>query len=197
VKQLRTICQTFGERPIDARDRAILLVGFASGWRRHEIASLCVADIGFVEEGVTLRLRRSKTDQEGRGRIVGIHFGEGLETCPVRALEAWMRVRGEAPGALFLRADPRGRITFHRIRPHTVASIVKRALERIGVDPARYAAHSLRAGFVTAAAARGASELSIMQRTGQRSIATGAEVRAPGASLSRESAEGRALTLVA
>lgn len=172
VRQLKRICASLGDRPIDIRNRALLLLGFATGWRRSELSALNLSDLTFMDEGVAIRLRRSKTDQEGRGRSVGIHYGSSPDTCPVRALEDWIKVRGKQAGALFLRGERNGGLTDERMSPHTVCAVVKDKLEKIGVDPARYGAHSLRTGFVTAAAAQGSSPMSIMDRTGHKSLNT-------------------------
>lgn len=174
IEQIKQIAALPCESLRDKRDRAAILLGFACGWRRSELVRLECRDISFVEEGVILRLRQSKTDQAARGRQIGIRYGKTPETCPVRALQAWMEVRGESPGPVFVGMLSNGHINL-RPRPMQGAAIcqfVQRALQRIGVDPKPYGAHSLRAGFVTKAAELGSSELSIMQYTGHRSIQT-------------------------
>jgi len=77
---------------IGVRDRALLLVGFAGAFRRSELVSLDVADVLFGADGLIVQLHRSKTDQEGEGRKVGLPFGSNPLTCPVRAsiLLEWM-----------------------------------------------------------------------------------------------------------
>jgi integrase len=86
---------------LDVRDRAVVVFGFALGWRSAELASLDLADVRLVRDGVRVRLGYSKTDQQGKGREVGIPYGRQIETCPVRALEEWIRVRGSWEGPLF------------------------------------------------------------------------------------------------
>jgi integrase len=153
-----------------ARDRAVLLVGFASGLRSAELAGLDLADVDFVPEGLVLRVLRSKTDQEGAGRELGVHRGRRRSTCPARALEEWIRDRGAWPGPLFCHLGVGGQVSHRRLHPSAVGSIVQAAAKRAGLDPARYGGHSLRAGCVTAAAAGGAGELAIMERTGHKSV---------------------------
>lgn len=172
LEQLRLISRSFGDRPIDVRDRALLLVGFASGWRRGELSGLDLADVGLVAAGVRLHVWRSKTDQEGKGRVIGIPYGSRRETCPVLALRAWLRIRGGAPGPLWLACSPRGVPGDARLGGQGICGVLKRALTAIGVDPAPYGAHSLRAGMITAATEAGSPEVPIMQRTGQKSITT-------------------------
>lgn len=146
------------------RDRAILLLGFASGLRRSELAGLDLADVEVSADGVCVQLRRSKTDQLAFGREVGVHRGAVPGTCPVLALEAWILARGSWPGPLFSRRRS-------RLSGAAISGVVKRAASAAGLDPCRYGGHSLRAGLATAAAAGGASVVSIMGRTGHRSVA--------------------------
>jgi site-specific recombinase XerD len=155
---------------IGARDRAIVLLGFAGAFRRAEIVGLDVTDLAFGRDGLTVTLRRSKTDQEAQGRNVGIPYGSNPETCPVRTLQAWLEQAGIADGPLFRSLNRHSRVQPGRLSPVDVARIVKKLAHRAGLDPARYAGHSLRAGHATSAAASGASERSIMAQTGHRSV---------------------------
>jgi integrase len=128
-----------------------------------------------VENGLQITLRRSKTDQEGRGRLVAIPYRSNLETCPVRALRAWLDRSGIVDGPVFrsVRKGQPGTIGTQRLTPPSVAIIVKRHIARLaGLDPDRYGAHSLRAGFVTSCALAGMSESKIMRQSGHRSSAT-------------------------
>ena len=168
-EDLRKICGVLSrQRSARAlRDRALLLLGFACGMRRSELVALDVADVSFRKKGVLVRIRRGKTDQEGKGRDVGVFTGSRALSCPVRALKAWLYVRGREAGALF----PGTGASKHLV-PAMVGQIVKHAVESIGLPPAAFGAHSLRAGFVTAAAEGGYPETLIMQRTGHRSVQT-------------------------
>jgi integrase len=121
-------------------------------------------------EGLAVTIRRSKTDQEGAGRLVGIPYGSTLETCPVRSLRAWLAASSITEGALFPSINRHGRIGL-RMTAQSVALIVKRYANAAGLDPASFAGHSLRAGLATAAAMNGVSERSIMQQTGHKSAA--------------------------
>jgi integrase len=160
------------DSPRGVRDRALLVVGFASGCRRSELAALQFADVRFAREGLVLTIRKSKTDQHAQGREIGIFRGRRADTCPVRTLRAWLQVRGQAAGPLFNRMD-RGAIDPKRgITGEAVNEAVQAAVQLIGLDPRAYGAHSLRAGMVTAAAAAGASDSAIMQRSGHKSVQT-------------------------
>jgi len=152
------------------RDTALLLVGFAAALRRSELVALDVADVVQRRQGLVLNIRRSKTDQEGAGRRVGVPYGSNSETCPVRAVEDWRQAGRIDEGALFLTFDRRGRITQNRLHPSAVNRIVQRTVAATGIDPGPYSAHSLRAGLATAAAEAGVSERAIMAQTGHRSL---------------------------
>ncbi|MGI8459079.1 MAG: site-specific integrase, partial [Propionibacteriaceae bacterium] len=150
--------------------RAVLTVGFAGGFRRSELVALDVGDVAETDDGLVLRIRRSKTDQEGAGRSIGIPYGPSPVSCPVRALRAWRQVNDADTGALFRSVLGHGQgLLGGRLSDRGVARIVKAGAVRIGADPATFAGHSLRAGFVTSAADGGASEAAIMNQTGHHS----------------------------
>ena len=155
-----------------ARDRALLLVGYAGALRRSELAALNLEDVSWVDEGAILTLRRSKTDQHGQGRQVAIPRGAHIQTCPVRALQVWMEQAQLSEGALFRPVDRHGKLRSGRLHPDAVGLIVKRALGRAGFDAASFGGHSLRAGFATQAAKNGATAFDIMRQTGHRSVQT-------------------------
>jgi integrase len=154
------------------RDRALLILGFATGLRRAELAALDFRDLEFVPEGLKVTIRASKTDQEGAGREVGIWPGRSAESCPVRTVQHWLVLRGSNGGPLFPQVTNGGRVTEDRLSGEGVSRAVKRRVKKIGLDPAAYGGHSLRAGCVTAAVKAGASVLAIMQRTGHKSVQT-------------------------
>ncbi len=155
---------------IGVRDRAMLLLGFAGAFRRSELVGLDLEDCGFGKDGLTINLRRSKVDQEGVGRKVGIPYGSNPDTCPVRNLHAWIEAAAITSGPLFRSINRHGQVQAGRLTPCDVARVVKKLAERAGLDPSRYAGHSLRAGHATSAAIAGASERSIMNQTGHRSV---------------------------
>jgi integrase len=164
------------------RDRAVLLLGFAGGMRRSELAALDVPDLTKVDEGLDVLIRWSKTDQEGAGRTIGIPRGRNPETCPVLAVQRWISVAGISDGPLFrgmvangrpgtAHRIPQGQVGPQRLSAQGIARVVQRAATRAGLDAREFAGHSLRAGFATEAAAQGASERAIMQQTGHKSVA--------------------------
>jgi site-specific recombinase XerD len=147
-----------GDGLAQVRDRALLLMGFAGGFRRSELAALDVGDVAFQRDGVAVTIRRSKGDQEGRGQIVGIVYGRKDRTCPVRALKRWLTATGLTEGPLF-RPIHRGRAGDHRLGDRSIYDVVKGSARRAGLDAARIGAHSLRVGHVTQALANGADPL--------------------------------------
>jgi site-specific recombinase XerD len=171
TKDLRKIIEHLPSGLIGARDRALLLVGFAGGFRRSELAKLAFTDTSFTEDGLIVVLRHSKTDQEGKGRKIGIPWGSNPDTCPVRSLREWILMAGIETGALFREISRHGRVGQSALHKDSIGLIVKRAAERAGYDPSTLAGHSLRAGLATQAAMNGATELTIMKQTGHRSLA--------------------------
>jgi integrase len=169
TEDLRRVVRALPTTLAGRRDKALLLTGFAGAFRRSELVQLDLGDISLSAAGVVVTIRRSKTDQEGAGRQLGIpRARKGSVTCPVTALEAWLDERNElATPALFVGVI-HGRLT-DRLSGHAAAQIVKRAVNRVGLDPANFAGHSLRSGFATSAAQGGADLAFIMQQTGHKS----------------------------
>ncbi len=159
------------------RDRALLLVGFAGAFRRSELAALDVEDLRFDRRGLTVTLRRSKTDQVGAGRDVAIPLVSIEALCPVRAVREWLEQAKISEGAVFRtfsmprrRSEP-SRLQAQRIDPKDVARLVQRVARKARLD-GDFAAHSLRAGFVTSAAQKKVPEGDIQRVTGHRSVTT-------------------------
>ena len=190
IEDVRAMMANLPDRLLGVRDRALLLVGFAGAFRRSELVSLNVRDLKFNNDGLTVTLRRSKTDQEASGRKVGLPYGSSPETCPVRSLRAWLEASGIEAGPVFRPINRHGQIRPTRLSDRAVALIVKRAAEAAGKDPAEFAGHSLRSGLATAAAIGGASERAIMNQTGHRSTAMVRRYIRDG-SLFRENAAAR------
>jgi len=153
------------------RDRALLLVGFAAGLRRSELVALDIEDLEETAEGLILTVRRSKTDQDSRGRRLGILRGHRHDTDPVGALRAWLTAAAIVSGPIFRPIDLlTGELGSGRLSDDQVARVVQGCARRARLPhPERYSGHSLRAGMATSAAAAGAAEASIMAQGGWRS----------------------------
>ena len=151
------------------RDRTIILIGFSGGFRRNEIVSLDYDDLDFVEEGLKINIKRSKTDQFGEGSIKGLPYFDNSQYCPVVSLKNWIDIAKINSGSLFRRFSKGSRLTEKRLTDQTVALLIKEYLKLAGVDNKNYSGHSLRSGFATSAAESGAEERSIMAMTGHKS----------------------------
>ncbi len=170
VKDLRKMIDVLPEGLAGVRDRALLLFGFAGAMRRSELDGLNWGDLELSDEGFAVNIRRGKTDQTGKGRRVGIPYGAHPETCPVKAMLAWIEAAGVERGPLFRKVNRHGRLEGTRLSAYSVAVIVKRSVKAAGISPANFAGHSLRAGLATAAAMAGADERTIQEQTGHKSL---------------------------
>nr|WP_253374294.1 MULTISPECIES: site-specific integrase [Methylorubrum] len=155
------------------RDRALLALGFAGAFRRSELVALDVADLTEHADGLRVRVRRSKTDQEGQGVEKAIPHGRFIR--PVALVREWLDAAGISEGPVFRPVSRSGRVravanlaTPPRLTTQAVADVIKRHLEAAGLDPTLFGAHSLRAGFITTAAERGADLARIMDVSGHR-----------------------------
>lgn len=155
---------------IGLRDRALLLIGFAGALRRSELVGLDVADLKQSKAGLRLRIRASKTDQEQRGDTVAIALGSTI--CPIVALNEWLTAAGIDHGPVFRPVFKGGRVASARLSDRAVAEIVKNYARRLDLDPTLFSGHSLRAGFLTSAAQRGASIFKMMDVSRHRSVDT-------------------------
>jgi len=151
------------------RDRSIILIGFSGGFRRNEIVSLDYDDLDFVDEGLKINLKRSKTDQFGEGSIKGLPYFENSQYCPVISIQKWIKISKISSGPLFRRFKKGLILSEKRLTDQTVALLIKEYLQIAGIDSKNYSGHSLRSGFATTAAESGAEERSIMAMTGHKS----------------------------
>jgi integrase len=129
-----------------------------------------VADVEETEAGLRVTIRYSKTDQEGQGVTIAIARGD--VACPVKALREWMRAAGIEAGPLFRPINKAGRVAQARLTDRSVANIVKVYAERAGFDARTFSGHSLRSGFLTSAAAKGASIFKMMDVSRHKSVET-------------------------
>ena len=138
------------------RNRALILIGFAGGFRRSELVVIHNEDLDFVLEGVKIFVKKSKTDQSGEGMTKGIPYFSNSEYCPVVSLKKWIEKSEIKYGKIFDISDK------------SVALIIKKYTALAGLDSNKYSGHSLRSGFATSTAELGAEERSIMAMTGHK-----------------------------
>ena len=151
------------------RDRSIILIGFSGGFRRNEIVSLDYDDLDFVQEGLKINIKRSKTDQFGEGFTKALPYFDSSQYCPVVSLKNWLEVSRITSGPLFRRFVKGSKLSENRLTDQTVALLIKEYLNLTGIDSKNYSGHSLRSGFATSAADSGVEERSIMAMTGHKS----------------------------
>ena len=154
-KIIKAIDQEKKERD---RDRALILIGFAGGFRRSELVSILKEDVELVDEGVKILIKKSKTDQSGEGSVKAIPYFQNQEFCPVIALKKYMSLK---------KFNSNSEKIF-KLSDKSVALIIKKYAQIAGLDPTKYAGHSLRSGFATTAAEFGAEERNIMSMTGHK-----------------------------
>ena len=153
---INSIDQNIKSEKRKIRDKTIILLGFSGGFRRSELVNIDYEDLDFVNEGVKIFIKRSKTDQSGEGMIKAIPYFNNKSFCPVLSLKKWINNLKIKSGKIFDISDK------------TVVHIVKKYTFLSGLNPNRYAGHSLRSGFATSAAEFGAEERNIMTMTGHK-----------------------------
>jgi site-specific recombinase XerD len=152
------------------RNRALLLLGFAGAFRRSELVALDANDVQFCDSGLRIRIRKSKTDQEGEGATIAIV--PGTFACPVKATQEWLNTARIQTGPIFRPISKAGRVLNRRLSDRTVAEVVKTAARCIGLKAKDFSGHSLRSGFLTSAARRGASIFKMMDVSRHKSVDT-------------------------
>ena len=176
LERLRRFIITTPKDFIGTRDRALILVGWTAALRRSELCAIRYEDLEQRPEGIALTLPKSKTDQEGVGKKIGLPFVDGdQELCPVRALNKWLKLAQIKSGPVFTIIGRAGRDKmFHTVSEKAISDkrvsiIIKKAATRAGFDPEDYAGHSLRSGLITTLASAGIPEAGIMRISGHKS----------------------------
>ena len=172
INHLKQIINVIDEEKIEKikklRNRTLVLIGFGGGFRRSELISIDCENLDFVEEGVKITLRRSKTDPFGEGLVKGIPHFANEKYCPVTSLKNWLNLSKIKTGPIFRRFSKGSILTNHRLTDQSVVLIIKNSLKLGGLESENFAGHSLRSGFATVAAESGADERSIMAMTGHK-----------------------------
>ena len=172
INHLKQIINVIDEQKIEKikklRNKSLILIGFGGGFRRTELISIDHEDIDFVQEGVKITVRRSKTDQFGEGMIKGLPYFSNEKYCPVTNLKNWLTLSKIKTGPIFRRFAKSSILTSHRLTDQSVVLIIKDCLKLAGIENENFSGHSLRSGFATVAAESGADERSIMAMTGHK-----------------------------
>ena len=159
INHLKQIINVIDEEKNELKkyqNKALILIGFAGGFRRSELVSIEYEDVDFVAEGVKIIITKSKTDQTGIGLTKAIPYFENKTYCPVISLKKWIEYSNINIGKIF------------KVSDKTVALTIKKYASMAGLDNSKYAGHSLRSGFATSTAEIGADERSIMAMTGHK-----------------------------
>ena len=151
------------------RDRSVILLGFGGGFRRNELVSLNKEDLDFVNKGLKIVIKRSKTDQYGEGTLKALPYFDNDKYCPVKSIKKWIEISNIKTGPLFRKFYKGMKLSNNRLSDQSVALLIKEYLNKAGIDNTNYSGHSLRSGFATSAAEAGAEERSIMNMTGHKS----------------------------
>jgi integrase len=173
-EEIKALLATCTSNLAGIRDTALFLVGFAGALRRSELVAIDREHLRFTDAGLSITLPRSKTDQDGEGAQLGIPRFGNRDTCPVRALESWLRRAGIAFGPVFRKVSAAGKLE-SRLTADGVRKILRRraALAGLVIHPSeRLSPHGLRAGFITEAYLRGALDEQVMQHVRHTDINT-------------------------
>jgi len=172
INQLKAIVNVIDNEETEEikkiRDKTIILTGFGGGFRRAELVSIDYEDLEFVPEGVKIIIRRSKTDQFGKGMIKGLPYFSNKIYCPVLHLKNWLEISNIKSGPIFRKFNKGFSLSDNRLTDQTVALLLKNYLSVAGIENKNYSGHSLRSGFATVSAESGADERSIMAMTGHK-----------------------------
>ena len=172
INHLKEIINVIDNQKIEKikklRNRTLILIGFGGGFRRTELISINCEDLDFVEEGLKITLRKSKTDQFGEGLVKGIPYFTNEKYCPVISLKNWINLSKIKTGPIFRRFAKGSILTSNRLTDQSVVLIIKDCLKLAGIENKNFSGHSLRSGFATVAAESGADERSIMAMTGHK-----------------------------
>jgi len=173
--EIRRLVATCDHGLAGLRDRALLLLGYAGALRRAELVAIAREHISFTPAGLRLLIPRAKSDPEGQGTELGIPQGDRRDTCPVRALEAWLQASDCRYGPVFRKIDVWGTVEQRALHPDAVRQILRKRAAAAGLKVAtteRLSPHGLRAGFVTEAYQAGARDEAIMSHTRHRDLKT-------------------------
>ena len=172
INHLKSLINVINQQKIDEikkfRDKSIILIGFSGGFRRSELISINHDDLEFVDEGLKITIKKSKTDQLGEGMTKGLPYFDDETFCPVVNIKKWIEISKIQSGPIFRRFSKGSNLTEKRLTDQSVVLLMKEYLNLAGIENKNFSGHSLRSGFATVAAESGADERSIMAMTGHK-----------------------------
>ena len=172
INHLKSLINVINEQKIEEikkyRDKSIILIGFSGGFRRSELTSINHDDLEFVDEGLKITIKKSKTDQFGEGMTKGLPYFDDETFCPVVNIKKWIEISKIKSGPIFRRFSRGSNLTDKRLTDQSVVLLMKEYLNLAGIENKNFSGHSLRSGFATVAAESGADERSIMAMTGHK-----------------------------
>jgi integrase len=175
IDQLKKVIDSIRPTMLGQRDIALLLLGWSAAMRRSELVAVKREDIEFVPEGMILTISKSKTDQNSNGYKIGIPATKN-DWCPVAAMHFWLERAKIEKGPIFYRVGMKGKGVYQTniklrrsLGSRMVNLIVQRRMRDAGFDSRGYTAHSLRAGFISSAAAIEVPEYMIQMHTRHKS----------------------------
>jgi integrase len=175
TEDIKRLVATCGADLAGVRDRALLLLGFSGALRRSELVRLDLEQLRPTPLGMRLLIARSKTDKAGEGVEIGIARGSTADTCPVRAVRAWLKAAGVTDGPIFRRVTHWGTVGKHRLHSDAVRQILLKRAAAAGIEGTLLepiTPHGMRAGFITTAYRNGVPDEEIMGHTRHRSLQT-------------------------
>jgi integrase len=171
IEQLDHQEREHGQTLAGRRDRALILLGFAAALRRSELVALDVEQLQFTPRGLLVTITKSKTDQDQAGQTVAVPYATASDQrCAVRAVRAWLQTAGIYRGAVFRRLRRGDHVSPDRLTAQSVALVLKRRAQAAGRAPEQLSGHSLRSGYITAAAAAGVEERKIQNVSRHKDI---------------------------
>lgn len=158
------------DRLKNARDLALLLIGFWRGFRSDELCRLQVEHVHIVGQGMGLRifLPQSKSDRQNQGQYYSVPALNQL--CPVQAYQSWLHHSGLIKGPVFQSINRWGQLSGVALHAGSLIGVFRQAFQRSGISAENYSTHSLRRGFATWATAQGWDIKTLMTYVGWKDL---------------------------
>jgi len=162
-------------RLINYRDKALILIAWYGAFRRSEVANLEINNVKKVNNGLLIKLNKSKNDQKGKkgGKpIPRKKTKKRLNHCPENAYQDWIKISEITSGRIFRHIDSSNKLIHETLSDKSVANIIKKWAKKSNILEDKLSGHSFRSGYATELAMRGASIEEIMEITHHSSEST-------------------------